>query len=480
MSAPQPDPGTGTVDGLGTVEAVEGVGRAEPPRFDVISIFPSYLDALDLSLVGKARETGLIDLAVHDLRDVTTDRHRTVDDAPFGGGAGMVMRPDVWWSAIEQTAGPAEAADPREVILLVPTPGGTPLTQRAAHALAAEASAGDARLVIACGRYEGIDARVAERAATAPGIRRVQEFSLGDYVLNGGEVAALVLVEAVVRLLPGVLGNPESIAEESFEGDGVLEYPVYTRPAQWEGLGVPEVLTSGHHGAVARWRRERALERTARRRPDLLHALSVPDLSRTDLATLAAEGVEPGPHGRLIGPVRVRRAVPADAPALADLAAATFPLACPDSATLGDVRRHVAEHLSVQVFADYLNDPDEIVLLAHDASEAALGYALVHADGGGADAPEYPGAMAELSKCYVLPRAQGTGCAAELMRAVAEAAAAAGAEAVWLGVNGENHAAMRYYRRHGFEPVGERSYRVGDAVHHDHVLLRALPRTVAE
>nr|WP_281254914.1 GNAT family N-acetyltransferase [Serinibacter salmoneus] len=176
----------------------------------------------------------------------------------------------------------------------------------------------------------------------------------------------------------------------------------------------------------------------------------------------------------------MRRAEPADAALVADLAAMTFPLACPDSATLADVRRHIAEHLSVQVFTDYLRDPGEVVLLAYDDAHAALGYALVHLDGRGADAPAFEGRLAELSKCYVLPRAQGTGCAAELMRAVLRAAADAGADAVWLGVNAQNVNALRYYRRHGFEPVGERTYQVGAAEHHDHVLLRTLPRGVAE
>ena len=223
-------------------------------RIDVVTIFPEYLAPLELSLVGKARTTGLLDLRVHDLRDATTDRHRTVDDTPFGGGAGMVMRPDVWGVALDGLLEPGAH-------LLVPTPSGEPFTQRTAEALATES-----HLVLACGRYEGIDARVAEHFAAR---HRVSEISLGDYVLNGGEVAALAIIEAVARLLPGFVGNAESLVEES-HADGLLEYPSYTRPASWRGHEVPEVLLSGNHGAIAGWRREEAERLTRLRRPDLL------------------------------------------------------------------------------------------------------------------------------------------------------------------------------------------------------------------
>lgn len=246
-------------------------------RIDVVTIFPEYLAPLDLSLVGKARSAGILDLRVHDLRTWTTDRHRTVDDTPFGGGAGMVMRPDVWGTALDEvlTGGGH---------LLVPTPSGAPLTQRTAERLA-----GEDHLVVACGRYEGIDARVAEHYRTVPGVQ-VSEFSLGDYVLNGGEVAALVLVEAVARLLPGVVGNPASLVEESHGAAGLLEYPVYTKPPSWAGLDVPEVLLSGHHARIERWRRDEALARTAARRPDLVRALDVELLDARDRAVLAESG----------------------------------------------------------------------------------------------------------------------------------------------------------------------------------------------
>lgn len=252
-------------------------------RIDVVSIFPEYLAPLELSLVGKARTGGLLDLRVHDLRDWTTDRHRTVDDTPFGGGAGMVMRPDVWGSALD------ELLD-ADAHLLVPTPSGEPFTQRTAEALA-----GERHLVLACGRYEGIDARVAEHYRSRG---RVTEFSLGDYVLNGGEVAALVVVEAVARLLPGVVGNPESLVEESHGAAGLLEYPVYTKPPVWAELEVPDVLLSGHHARIARWRRDTALQRTADRRPDLIAALPVDELDAHDLALLASLGWSPV-EGRL-------------------------------------------------------------------------------------------------------------------------------------------------------------------------------------
>lgn len=231
-------------------------------RIDVVTIFPDYLRPLDLSLVGKARADGLLDIRVHDLRDHTHDRHRTVDDTPYGGGPGMVMRPEPWGEVLDQLL--AEAQPGREPVLIVPTPSGVPFTQRTATAYAALPW-----LVLACGRYEGIDQRVVDHYRTRV---RVDEVSIGDYVLAGGEAAALVVVEAVARLVPGVLGNAESVADDSFaEGEmaALVEGPVYTKPPVWRGYEVPDVLMSGHHGRIAQWRRERALDRTARHRPDL-------------------------------------------------------------------------------------------------------------------------------------------------------------------------------------------------------------------
>jgi tRNA (guanine37-N1)-methyltransferase len=274
-------------------------------RVDVVTIFPEYLAPLELSLIGRARRAGLIDVVVHDLRDFTHDRHRTVDDAPMGGGAGMVMRPEPWGEALEHVlaAGRAVLGEGATPVLVVPAPAGEPFRQATARELA-----GVPWLVVACGRYEGIDERVLVDAARTMPVRAI---SLGDYVLNGGEVAALVVVEAVGRLLPGVLGNADSLEEESHE-DGLLEYPVYTRPATWRGLDVPTVLLSGHHGQVRRWRRDEQLRRTATRRPDLVAALDPAALDRADLALLAELGWQPGNDGRLS-----RRLVP-DGPAVAD------------------------------------------------------------------------------------------------------------------------------------------------------------------
>jgi len=223
-------------------------------RIDIVTIFPAFFDVLDVSLIGKARDRGILDMHVHDLRNWTHDRHRTVDDTPYGGGAGMVMKPEPWGEALDEVL--TDGA-----VLLVPSPAGELFSQRMARSLA-----GERHLVFACGRYEGIDQRVVDHYSTRG---RVQLVSLGDYVLNGGEVAAMAVVEAVSRLVPGVVGNPESLVEESHE-DGLLEYPSYTKPPVWRDHEVPQVLLSGNHGAIAAWRREQSLERTRVNRPDLL------------------------------------------------------------------------------------------------------------------------------------------------------------------------------------------------------------------
>lgn len=246
-------------------------------RVDVVTVFPEYLSPLDLSLVGRARSAGLLSVTGHDLRSWTHDVHRTVDDSPYGGGPGMVMRPEPWGEALDALAGP-------ESHLVVPTPAGVPFRQPLARELS-----GERHLIFACGRYEGIDQRVVEYAAAR---MAVTEVSIGDYVLFGGEVAALVILEAVVRLLPGVLGNAESLVEES-HADGLLEAPLYTKPASWRGLAVPEVVRSGDHARIARWRRDQALLRTARRRPDLLAALPPGALDARDRAVLEGGGWRP-------------------------------------------------------------------------------------------------------------------------------------------------------------------------------------------
>jgi tRNA (guanine37-N1)-methyltransferase len=300
-------------------------------RIDIVTIFPDYFGPVDpegrvgasgplgVSLIGKAGVRGDIDFRVHDLRRWTSDIHHTVDDTPFGGGPGMVMKPDVWGEALDAVLagapapapavtgvpGPAVSGVPAPAVteaaglavtgaagtarLVVPAPSGTPFTQELAAAYAAES-----HLVFACGRYEGIDSRVVADARTR---MVVDEVSIGDYVLAGGEAAVAVIVEAVCRLLPGVLGNEQSAADDSFGGaggamSGLLEGPVYTRPRSWRGLEVPDVLLSGHHGAIARWQRDEALRRTAASRPDLIRRLAsaAGGLDKRDRQVLAEAG----------------------------------------------------------------------------------------------------------------------------------------------------------------------------------------------
>jgi len=250
-------------------------------KLDIVTIFPEYFAPLDVSLLGKARRTGLLDVHVHDLRQWTHDRHRTVDDTPYGGGPGMVMKPEPWGEALDAIAPPGGPV-PR---LIVPTPSGRPFTQAKAAELAAEPW-----LLFACGRYEGIDSRVVDEARTR---MPVDEISLGDFVLAGGEVAVLVIVEAVGRLLPGVLGNADSVADDSFAPgamESLLEGPVYTKPPVWRGRAVPDILLSGHHGAIARWRRDEALRRTVRNRPELAARLDPATLDAHDRRVLAEAG----------------------------------------------------------------------------------------------------------------------------------------------------------------------------------------------
>ena len=253
-------------------------------RIDIITIFPEYFGPLQVSLLGKAAERGIIQFAVHDLRTWAHDTHRTVDDTPFGGGPGMVMMPGPWGEALDAVAGGGS----RRTRLVVPTPAGIPFRQEMAAAYARHD-----HLVFACGRYEGIDTRVIEDARAR---LAVDEVSLGDYVLSGGEPAALVMIDAVGRLLPGVLGNSESAADDSFGAGaagpmaGLLEGPVFTRPRVWRGRAVPEVLLSGDHAAIARWRRDEALRRTAVYRPDLVPAIAAGALDTRDRQVLAEAG----------------------------------------------------------------------------------------------------------------------------------------------------------------------------------------------
>ena len=268
-------------------------------RYDVVTIFPEYLEPLKLSLLGKAREKGLVDLHLHDLREYTFDRHRTVDDTPYGGGAGMVMKAEPWGLALDEVlaASPLKAAEDAtegaksegdepeadtRPLLIVPSPAGAVFDQAMAYKLAEEK-----HIVFAPARYEGIDERVLDWAQES---FRVMPVSLGDYVLYGGEVAVMAMIEAITRLIPGAMGNPASLEEESHTG-GLLEYPVYTKPAVWRDREVPEVLLSGNHGAIARWRRDRQIERTLECRPDLLEAYPVEQWDKKDRRFLAERGV---------------------------------------------------------------------------------------------------------------------------------------------------------------------------------------------
>jgi tRNA (guanine37-N1)-methyltransferase len=370
-------------------------------RIDVVTIFPEYLDPLRLSLPGRAQRAGLLDLQVHDLRRWTHDRHRTVDDTPYGGGAGMVMRPEPWGEALDQIV-PQDAE--QSALLVVLTPSGERFTQRTAAELATEG-----RLLIACGRYEGIDQRVFDHAATR---MRVREVSVGDYVLNGGEAAALVVVEAVVRLLPGFLGNPASLEEESHGAEGLLEYPVYTRPPVWRGHEVPAVLLEGDHARVAEWRREQAMLRTAARRPDLLHP------SRT----LRVGGED----------MMVRLATPADAGELL-----TLQLACwVEEARVNDSLDIPALQEDLADVQDWLAEWTTFVVHA--------GPRLV-----GAVRCRLDGEVWDIGRLMVAPDLRGRGLGRWLLEH-AERTAAPGATRVSLFTGAHSEANLRMYRRAGY------------------------------
>lgn len=229
-------------------------------RIDAVSIFPQFFEVLDLSLIGRAQRQGLLSIGRIDLRDYTEDKHRTVDSPPVGGGAGMVMKPEPWALALEEVLNQHAEQSWQRPTLIIPTPAGEVFTQSTAEELA-----GHQHLVFAPGRFEGIDERLTDWAEEHFDVRRI---SIGDYVLNGGEAAVVVMVEAITRLIPGVVGNAESLTEES-HSEGLLEYPVYTKPADWRGHTVPEVLLSGHHANIAQWRRDQQVQRTRKLRPDL-------------------------------------------------------------------------------------------------------------------------------------------------------------------------------------------------------------------
>ncbi|MDO5719300.1 MAG: tRNA (guanosine(37)-N1)-methyltransferase TrmD [Actinomycetaceae bacterium] len=438
-------------------------------RFDLISIFPEYFDALDLSLMGKAVETGHISLGVHNLRDWTTDRHRTVDDTPYGGGAGMVMRADVWGRAID-----AVSKDAGRRILALPTPSGEPLTQKVVRSLV-----GADQIIIACGRYEGIDARVAEYYAATD--IEVLEYSIGDYVLNGGEAAALVLVEAVSRLRDGFMSNPDSLVEESFEGN-ILEYPAYTRPSRWQSLEVPAVLTGGNHAAIAAWRRQRALERTARRRPDLIRATDPTILTTVDRETLAACGWVADAN-RVWKTVTIREATPADAADLAQLAAITFPDACPPEVGPDAQADHIRRNLNIDVISDWITKERYRVLVA-ECEGSLISYTMIELFNEGDYPDDVPAdaiapAPAYVSKCYTHRDFRGSGISGAIMEAaVADARWKAHGTQFVLGTNRGNRRARDFYKRHGFRKKGRRVFWVGDVRNEDVVMVRPIEREI--
>ncbi len=351
-------------------------------RIDVVTIFPDYLAPLELSLIGRARREGLLDIRVTDLRDFTHDRHRTVDDTPYGGGAGMVMSPQPWGEALDELLGPTETT-PTETtpveqrpVLVVPGPAGQPFTQAVAAELAAYPW-----LVFACGRYEGIDERVREHARDRLGGQRVREISLGDYVLNGGEVAALAMIEALARLLPGVIGNADSLIEESHAG-GLLEYPVYTKPANWRGHEVPAVLLSGDHARIAAWRSEVSAARTAERRPDLL----APEAARTDAGDFPLALALPADAGELWTLTLACGAAGERAPALADVQAALSPASPRRVWTARDPgsRRLVGSVCATAVGDAWQVDPALVApdLRGRGLGRALLAHAVAHAQPG--------------------------------------------------------------------------------------------------
>ncbi len=394
-------------------------------RLDVVSIFPDYLAPLDLSLIGRARRDGLLDLRVHDLRDFAHDRHRSVDDTPYGGGAGMVMKPQPWAEALAHVAGSgAQGARPR---LIVPGPGGVRFTQALARELADEPW-----LAFACGRYEGIDERVYEHAAQDLCLE-VSVVSLGDYVLNGGEVAVLAMVEAVARLLPGVIGNADSLVEESHE-DGLLEYPVYTKPASWESApgvtrDVPAVLLSGDHARIAGWRHRQRLERTAARRPDLLHASQLIAAGSTDSALAALD---------------VASATSADAPELLTLGRACW---------VSEGRIHGS--FDIPPLVETLEDVVAGLQQWQTWTVRAAGR-LVGSVRGRRDPQD--AATWQVGRLMVAPDLQGRGLGRALLAHV-EAAAPADTDTYWINTGRGSERNLRTYRRAGYRAVpGEGAY----------------------
>lgn len=447
-------------------------------RIDIISIFPQFFDCLDVSLMGKARSSGILQTQVWDLRDWTEDVHRTVDRAPVGGGAGMVMKPDVWGKALDQVI---EQAGATKTVLAIPTPSGIPLTQRQVRDLAANTD----HLVVACGRYEGIDQRVSQYYQQLPSVE-VLPFSLGDYVLNGGEVAAVALVEATCRLLEGFVGNPNSLVEESYELSGLLEYPAYTQPATWRGLDIPAVLLSGDHQKVKSWRRQQSLMLTAKRRPDLIWEIEPGALEKSDREILAAQGFLPAPYSQR---VRFRRAQPGEAATCSAIASRLFPQACPDYLPADAIKRFIEEELSEPAFKTYLADPGTLILLVEVAPGTpgqegttweTAGYTLTHVGDPGFLPPEENLVKAAgencayLSKCYLDRRWRGSGLAGALLEVTHAYLQERfpNLTKIGLGTNQGNRRALKFYRHHGYRKCGRRTFLVGGIENQDLIAVR--------
>lgn len=460
-------------------------------RFDIISVFPEFFDVARLSLLGKAQERNLIDIAAHNLRDWTEDVHRTVDDTPAGGGAGMVMRADIWGKAIDDilVQGASDAGEKDaggHAVLAIPTPSGTPLTQERCAQLATNAQ----HIIIACGRYEGIDARVSEYYKQAE--VEVFEYSLGDYVLNGGEVAALALIEAVARLVPGMVGNPESLLEESYSQEGLLEYPVYTRPTSWRGLDIPEVLLSGNHRESARWRRDKSLERTAAIRPDLLRQLDTSALDKKDKRKLASLCYIVSREENRLETFTIRPAVEADISALSELSARVFPDACPAYLSDESISAHIAENFSEERWAEYVRASEYQCMVCERENDQLIAYTLCEIPDGDGVAGLDEGAPVEahvggvkrqgplvlMSKFYIDRPWRSSGIAEALWEhtrlALSQRTRTYPAPVVWLGTNEGNKRARNAYKKLGFEPAGTRHFLVGDEDNVDVIFVRQI------
>lgn len=447
-------------------------------RFDAISIFPTYFEPLKLSLIGKAEAKNLISFTVHDLRDFTDDPHRSVDDTPCGGGAGMVMRPDVWGRALDTVLSDSttKSGGQARQILAIPTPSGIPLTQNIVQDLA-----GADQIILACGRYEGIDERVSQYYREQSGAvgkfagLEVLEFSLGDYVLNGGEVAALALIEAVSRLAPKVIGNPLSLVEESHSSDGLLEYPAYTKPTIWRELKVPEVLLGGNHAHISQWRRQQSLMRTAERRKDLLPKLSPQNLSAFDKEVLAQLGTVYFPEAQNL---TFRLAREDEDLALAVLGARTFPSACPKWMTQEAITDFIAVEFNPEAVKKRLQAPDKYQYVVAEIAGELVGYTLAMASVD--DHAGFEVAINEngsyLSKCYVDEHYHGCGIAGALLRYTLDNISKIWPQCpiLYLGTSTENKRAIKFYKKHGFKKIGSRKFNVGGIINNDIVMAKDL------